>query len=229
MPPEMIFGIVAFIAVVIVAIAFGAWAAHKRRQALGEWAARNGLTFSQQHVYDFASRYPAFSQLREGSNQYANNVIHGSYLERPFHFFDYNYETYSTDKDGKRQTHHHSFSAVIFDSGLPLKPLWLRPETFFDKMAQFVGFDDINFESAEFSRRYHVSGPDRKWAYDVLHARAIERLLTQAPTTIQLDRHAVFACRTGCFDPGEIEEVAETVRGLLDLLPNYVIDQQRHV
>ena len=57
-------------------------------------------------------------------------------------------ETYTTTKNG-RQTHHHYFSAIIVESPLPLKPLYLRPESFFDKMAQFMGFDDINFESAE--------------------------------------------------------------------------------
>jgi len=113
------------------------------------------------------------------------------------------------------------------ESPLPLKPLYLRPESFFDKMVQLMGFDDINFESAEFSSRYHVSGPDRKWAYDVLHARAIEYMLAQEPTTIQFDRHAVLAFRSGCFEPEQFESVADTVCGLLDLLPKYVLDQQR--
>jgi hypothetical protein len=140
--------------------------------------------------------------------------------------FDYHYETYTNTKNG-RKTHHHYFSALIVESPLPLKPLYLRPESFFDKMAQFMGFDDINFESAEFSRRYHVSGPDRKWAYDVLHARAIEHMLAQEPTTIQFDRHAVLAFRSGCLEPEQLASVANTVRGLLDALPKYVLDQQK--
>jgi hypothetical protein len=227
MPSEMIIGIVVFLGFIAVLVGVGAWMAHKRRKSLSEWADQNGLTFSDQYDYGLGARYPNFAPLHEGSNQYAANVIDGNYCERPFCFFDYNYETYSTDKDGKRQTHHHCFSAIIFESDLPLKPLFLRPESFFDKMAQFMGFDDINFESAEFSRRYHVSGPDRKWAYDVLHARAIEHMLAQEATTIQFDRHAVLAFRGGTFDPKQIEDVAETVRGLLDLLPKYVIDQQK--
>ena len=53
-----------------------------------------------------------------------------------------------------RQTH--VFSAVILDSDVVLQPLFIRPEGFFDKISEFFGADDIDFESAEFSRRFYV-------------------------------------------------------------------------
>jgi len=55
--------------------------------------------------------------------------------------------------------------------------LHVRQESVFDKIASWVGHDDINFESAEFSRRYHVNCDNRKFAYDIFHARLIEYLL----------------------------------------------------
>ena len=44
-------------------------------------------------------------------------------------------------------------------------------------MTAFFGADDIDFESARFSERFHVKSPDRKWAYDVIHTKTMERLL----------------------------------------------------
>jgi hypothetical protein len=63
--------------------------------------------------------------------------------------------------------------------GLPIVAagLRMRTETVFDRMASWVGWDDIDFESDEFSRRYHVACDDRRFAYDILHARLIDYLL----------------------------------------------------
>jgi hypothetical protein len=53
----------------------------------------------------------------------------------------------------------------------------MRSESLFDRVASWVGYEDINFESDEFSRRYHVACDDRRFAYDILHARLIDYLL----------------------------------------------------
>ena len=40
----------------------------------------------------------------------------------------------------------------------------VRPEHVFDRLASFLGFDDIDFESVEFSKRFMVKFADRKFA-----------------------------------------------------------------
>ena len=86
--------------------------------------------------------------------------------------FDYHYVT----GHGKSRKVH-NFSALIIQSPLPLKPLFLRPENIFDKVTDFFGYDDIDFESAEFSRQFYVKAPEKRWAYDILHQRMMEYLL----------------------------------------------------
>lgn len=222
MPGIFIAGIVL---VIVGLAAYGILAKIKRKKDLETWSRLKGLRFSQGQRR-VEHRWPQFTCLRQGDNRYAYNIMEGDWSGRPLTAFDYHYETHSTDSKGRRQTSHHHFSAVVLDSGLPLRPLTIRPEGLFDKVAAAFGFDDIDFESAEFSRRFCVKSPDRKWAYDVLHARTIERLLSFPAFHVEFGPAEVIARRSGTFSVLDFTAAAEVVRHLLDGLPDYVIEQQ---
>jgi len=199
--------------------------AAKRRKELAAWAASKGLAFSSGKDHGIENQYPTFRCLREGENRYAYNIVVGEWAGRPIAAFDYHYETHSHDSKGRRQTQHHYFSAVVLRSDLPLKPLFIRHEGLFDKVKGFFGHEDINFESAEFSREFYVTAEDRRWAYDVLHARTIQFLLDSPVFTLQFDRNAVIAYHTATFRVPEFEAAAEVIRGILDRLPEYLVKQ----
>jgi hypothetical protein len=220
------FIIVPFGILAILLAIFGSIAARKRREALQAWAAGHGLAFDPSNAYDFDDRLGReFSCLRTGDHRHANNIMQGRLDGRPVLAFDYHYETHSTDSKGNRQTHHHSFSAVAIGPPFPLKDLLIRHETLFDKIGAFVGGGDINFESAEFSRKYYVAATDRKWAYDVLHARAIEFLLGRPEFSIQFGEQWALAWNGSDFDAAGFEAAAGNLAGLFDLLPEYVLKQ----
>jgi len=206
---------------------FGAYAYYakaKRRKALQAWAQSKGFCFEPGRER-IEGRFPGFGCLRQGSNRYACNRVAGRWHGRPMSAFDYHYETHSTDSKGRRQTHHHAFSAVVLGNDVPLKPLFIRPEGFFDKVKDFFGFDDIDFESAEFSRRFHVSAEDKRWAFDVIHARTMEFLLAQPHFSIQFDGPHAIALRSQKFSPQDFENAATVLDGLLAGLPDYVVEQ----
>ncbi len=198
----------------------------KRRKALRAWADAHALLFSAEREYGFDVRYPQFGVLGKGDNRYAYNMMRGSWNGRAMQAFDYHYEIHSTDSKGRRTTHHHHFSAILLDSAVPLKPLFIRPEGFLDKVTEFLGFDDIDFESAEFSRKFYVKASDKKWAYDVIHQRAMEFLLGGPAFTIQFETGCVLVCRGATFGVDEFGQAVEAAAGLLDRLPEYVIKQQ---
>lgn len=219
---------VGFIALMIVVIVLGARQAKQRREALAGWAAARGMTFQPDKDRRFEMQHPEFQALQRGSDRYAFNITRGRFDGRDLIAFDYHYETTSRDKDGKTQTHNHYFSAVILEAELPLKELYIRPEGLFDGVKSFFGYNDLDFESAEFSRRYHVTAPDRQWAYDVLHARVIEYLLRQPPHAIVFGHRRVLVMRPGrrLDVPGFMiaVEIGDT---LLDSLPDYVRERQK--
>lgn len=199
------------------------WQAEKRRKELAKWAADHGWQFSRDSDHSFDNQFSGFSGLTRGSRRYAYNITSGKAGSRNMLAFDYHYETYSTDSKGRRRTNHHRFSAVIVDANLPLQSLKIREENFFDKMGQFLGFDDINFESAEFSNKFHVSGPNKKWAYDVLHPESMEYLLKAPKYTIELDHQHIFVYRSRTFDIKQFDAALELANGLLDRLPTSVV------
>jgi len=68
-----------------------------------------------------------------------------------------------------------------------LPDLLIRPEGMSDKLAGAFGFDDIDFESAEFSRRFYVRSSDKRFSYDVVHPRMMEFLLTTRPPCVDIE------------------------------------------
>ena len=215
-------GIIAlFVAVFAVIAIVGILQARARQKAMAQLAASRGMRFDPGKHHDVDDCFPAFACLRRGRGRYAHNRIFGDWNGRDCLLFDYRYVTGS----GKnRRTHH--FSAIILESELPLQPLLIRPEGFFDKIADFFGFDDIDFESAEFSRRFCVKSPDRKWAYDVIHQRTMEFLMAAPRFSIEFDHAHVIVWRAGRFSIDEFTAAVGLAEGLLDLLPEYVVRKQ---
>jgi hypothetical protein len=212
-------------ALIVVLIVHGIRQAKRRREELAAWAAGRGLSFSDVQDSSFDDQYREYSCLRTGDRRYAYNLMEGLIGSRRVTAFDYHYETSSTDSEGKRSTTDHHFSAVLVEPGIPLKPLYIRREGFFDKIGAFFGFDDINFESAEFSREFCVKSPDKRWAYDVLHQRAIEFLLAAPRFTLDFQPRGVLVTGSGCFSTQQFDEALGVVCGLLDMLPRTVVGE----
>ena len=209
--------IMAFVAIAV----FGWLAAARRSKELAAWAAAHGLRYSPGRDGSLETVFPDFPCLRQGYNRYASNVMSGDWAGRPFCAFEYHYTTGSG-----RHKRHHRLSAAAMAGDVPLKPLHIRPEGLFDKVAGFFGFEDINFESAEFSRRFFVKAPNKRWAYDVIHPRAMEFLMANPPFSIQFGLRRVICYRDRQFAPEDFEAACQVVAGLLDRLPEYVMRQQ---
>jgi len=203
-------------------IALASWFGAKRRKELTRWAASRGLRFDPGRDSSFDDRYPEFGCLRRGHSRYALNTSEGTWNGRPMVAFDYRYVT----GHGKNRSTHH-FSAVIIEGGQPLKPLRIRSEGIFDRVTEFFGIDDIDFESAQFSREFHVKSQDKRWAYDVLHQGTMEFLLAAPRFSIQFDARHAIAWRNRRFDPATFEEAAGVITGILDRLPDYLAPQDQ--
>ena len=206
---------------IVAAIGIAVWWGNKRKKEIARWAASKGLSFSPGRDRGMDGRYPAFGCLRRGHSRYAYNAALGRWGERRVVTFDYHYATGS----GKSRQDH-TFSAIVLSSPVGLQPLHIRPEGLFDKVTEFFGVDDIDFESAEFSRAFHVKAPEKRWAYDVLHQRTMEFLLRMPRMSIQFDRDCVMVWRNRRFSPELFEQAISVAEGLLDGLPSYVVQRQ---
>ncbi len=216
---------VAFIGLIIVFGIFGYLGAKKRREAMLALAARLGLRFDPDKDWDLTRRYDFLDKLRAGSNRYAFNTLTGTYQGQEVALFDYHYETQSSNSKGHRQTHHHYFSCFILHLPRLFPELVIAKEGFFSKIAQAVGYDDIDFESHEFSRRFCVRSRDKKFAYDVCHARMMEYLLANDDLTIEIDGNVLAITFSSRLAPERIEPNLNRLVALRSLLPEYLFSR----
>lgn len=233
----------------VAAIVFGAaWHYQRaRRDALERLAAELGWTFQPQGVPantsgDFLSsllglltsdtdpRYRPFGVFNQGRARRAYNTLAGSLMlpapggPRPCPAIagDFRYTTGS----GKNQsTHHYSYLIVELPCG-PVPETIIRPEGFFDQIAGFVGFDDIDFESAEFSDAFHVKGADKRFAYDLCDPRMMQFLLATRPQTLEVDRfHLCLAAGRGKWPVEAFRRNMQWVAHFLDHWPRHLVDR----
>lgn len=205
--------------------------AEARRQELAALAARRGWRFSPDDDRAFPASVAGFDCFSRGSSQRIYNTLRGSTTTRlgpiALQAGDYRYTTGS----GKNR-HTHRLSYVVADLPLPVPPgveLVIRPEGFTDSIAAFVGFDDIDFESEEFSRRYFVKSNDRKFAYAVVHARMMEYLLASPCGHLQLRGARIVLCGTSrsTWEVAEFEQTFAWLGTFIDHWPDYLVSELR--
>ncbi|MCZ7638730.1 MAG: DUF3137 domain-containing protein [Verrucomicrobia bacterium] len=219
-----LFVIVTFIALVAVGVYLAARAARKRREALEQLAAQLGLSFLPDKDRELARRYAFLDKLAQGSNRYAFNVLRGRFEGHEVLAFDYHYETYSTDSKGRQQTHHHHFSFFMLLLPRTFPELTIVREGFFSKLAQALGYDDIDFESAEFSRTFCVRSKDKRVAYDICHPRFMEYLLANRDLTLEIEGDVLALAFSGQLAPDRIESNLRRLVALRELFPAYLLN-----
>ena len=219
-------GFIIVVICVVIAMIFGIRAGKKRRSDLGMLAARLGLHFHPERNYQMAKQYAFLDKLDQGSNRYAYNILDGDYDGYAVKVFDYHYETHSTDSKGHRQTHHHHFSFFMLQLEKAFPELTIAREGFFSKIAQAIGYDDIDFESHEFSRRFVVRSRDKKFAYDFCNGQMIDYLLGIQDIEIEVDASALSLAFNRCLKVEEIEPRLRQLIAIRELMPAYLFEEQ---
>ena len=214
MQPIVIFVFIAIFAIVAV---LGYISSLKRREAMAAVATKLGLQFMPGKDRYMAKRYRFLDKLRQGSSRYAFNVLSGSYQGHEVLIFDYHYKTGS----GKN-THHHYLSFFILYLPISFPELIIGPEGIFSKIAQAVGYDDIDFESHEFSRKFCVRSKDKKFAYDVCNARMIEYFLSNTDLSIEIEDKVMAISFSSRLSPERIEPNLNRLITVRSLLPDYL-------
>jgi hypothetical protein len=211
-------------AVVILIVAgsiYGAIQARKRRDGLSELARRLSLTFNPDPDYELAERFGFLKKLAQGDNRYCYNVLSGTYQSDDVLAFDYHYQVTTHDKNGSHTTHYR-FSFFIAQMTATFPALTIRHENFFLKVAEVFGYQDIKFESAEFSKTFCVRSPDKKFAYDVCNAQMMEYLLANRDLSLEIENQALALAFDSCLSIEQIEPNLKRLVEIRSLLPGYL-------
>ncbi len=191
--------------------------AQKRRNQMASVATRLGLHFNPERNQRLPDEFRFLNRLAEGSDRYGLNVMSGSYNGQRVLLFDYHFVTGAGDN---RRVHDISFFMLFLP--LPFPELTIAPEGFFGRLAVALGWSDINFESAEFSRVFQVKSRDKKFAYDVCHPGMMEFLLQNRDLNLEIEGRVLALASERRLNPAEIVFNLTRLLQLRALMPKYL-------
>lgn len=209
---------------VLAAIMFLAWQSHAKRKRLDAMrllAQKLGLRFDESRDHNLPERHAFLGKLAQGSNRYAFNVMSGDFQGHPVTLFDFHYETHS-GYGSKRQTHNHYLSFFILSLPKNFPELTIAREGIFSKIGQALGYDDIDFESHEFSKQYVVRCPEKKFAYDFCNAKMIEYLLARRINGLEIEKTSLAISFGSKLGVDQIEYQLKHLLKVRSLMPDYL-------
>jgi hypothetical protein len=232
-PAMVILIFLVIFAAVLIGVYYAQRKLEQRTLDLSALAERLGWQFRPENDYDHDERFAQFSIFQQGHTRYAYNTlvgkIHVNGAAWPAQMGDYHYQV--TNSDGKTTTTHtYRLSYLVIRLPFVRQPqLLIRREGLFDALKNLFGFDDIDFESAEFSRRFCVKSPERRFAYDVIHPRMIEFLMEYEPPTIDIEGGScLLTDAKHTWSPEEFRATTDWAGHFFELWPAHVTSQLEH-
>lgn len=221
------------IAITLVAVWYNHQKQKKRTQAMLELSQTLQGTFTPGRDSFHDDQYAHFEIFRQGFDRAAFNTITGTLQIDRRHFDcklgDFRFKR--REGSGKhRRTVTYNFSYVIIHLPfLTFPDVLIRREGMFDKLKSAFGYDDIDFESAEFSRKFYVSSNNKKFAYDLCHQRMIEFLLRSDPPTIDIENARVLlADGNHQWTPERFLAKLAFFEQFADQIPDHLLKQLEH-
>ena len=225
-------GPVLMLLAVMAVAAFAVWLhfeEQKRRRlrnlALGQVGERLGMRVTP---FGYRSEHPIFdvaAQLKKGHSRYAENILRGDSRHRDVTLFDYNYAITTSNGKTSSTRHYHLTCATV---ELPCRTPWLTvfAEGLDSKLAQFFGYDDIDFESKRFSDAYCVRSGDKRFAYDVVTPAMMEYLLARPGLYFEIAQGVLVIAHHERLDPSDYEAFLGRALRLRELIPDRLFESR---
>ena len=185
-------------------------------------AERLGLRCDAAPNYSLADDYSFLPYLAQGRNRYAFNVLSGNCRQSEVLAFDYHYETPEPDPHSEDAKSHFFLTPVLLLVPAYFPELRITPENRASKIIEAFGGEDIQFESAEFSRVFRVRCRDKRLAYDICNPRVIEYLLDNRDLNL-LARNCVIALVAETqLSSQQVESNLQRLMEIRNRLPEYL-------
>lgn len=179
----------------------------KRTDKLREVAAELSFEFTESDEHRLArlADFPLFSQ---GRARKMKNVLRGESRKTEVAIFDYCYTTGS----GKNSRTHHQTAVCFRSERLDLPNFTLRPEHWYHKIGNMLGYQDIDFaDYPEFSREYLLRGDDEESIRDLFTAATIEQFDGQTGICLEGRGNRLIVYRAGKrVEPFEVQDFLAT-------------------
>ena len=232
--------VLSVLVVAVLAVLFIGFAIHAARQRRLRQEALQGLadslelSFDPGRDHDHDDRYAHLEIFRRGSRRYAYNTVSGRMsLDRHecgVVFGDFHYAVHRGGPKNKRKKSVRFSYLIVELPWAEVPDLLIRAEGFFDRLGAMVGFEDIDFESEEFSRAFFVKSPDRKFAYDLIDRGMMDFLLAARPPLIDMEQGRLCLCSSrGTWEPDQFSRQLAWVESFLSRWPTHLVTRLSEV
>jgi hypothetical protein len=199
------------------------WRLAKRKiAAFTAYAVGNGWRYLERDD-ELAQRYLG-TPFGRGFGRRARHVLHGTYRGRELVAFEYVYkENQGSGNDRRTVTYRNTVVALGTPAARPT--LELGREGFGRKLLGLVGVRDLQLESEQFNKTFHIRAENDRFAYDVLHPRTMEWMLADQrcrDLPFRFERSDLLTWRTGAIDPGTAQWMLDFLCDVLDRVPTFV-------
>ena len=192
-----------------------------RRRRLLAWAAANG--FGYRRAAREYTDLPWGRPWGRGHSRLAVDVLEGTRGGRPVRCFEYRYRvTDAAGPNGARSDRTYHFAVYWVRLPKVLGELVVGREGLGSRIARAVGVRDIELESERFNRRFTVTAPDRRFAYDILHPRMMEWLLVGQAPGFRLHGADLVLVEPGGLRPDNVLSRLDYLGGVADRIPDIV-------
>jgi hypothetical protein len=165
-----------FIVLVIAAVGLSLYFQAKRRQEFFSFARGFGFEYARRDPFGLLDL--PFRLFTRGDGRGIENVLWGRWKGQPVKVCDYWYYDEHRDSEGRTRRTYHRFNCGVLEVGAAFPPIVVSRERLLSRLADHLGFRDIEFESEEFNRRFQVQAGDRRFAYELVDARMMRWLLS---------------------------------------------------
>jgi hypothetical protein len=179
---EVPWGFILILVLGVTAVGLVAYAGYlsKKKRRLGFQAMAVQLAMDYNLEDPFGTLGLPFALFERGDGQGIENVVSGVWNGLEVRAFDFWYYEESSDSNGHRSRSYYRFDCAVVPIAASCPGLSIDHETVLTRIAGALSFHDIEFEDRAFNDAFNVRGNDRKFANDLVDARMMEWLLTQA-------------------------------------------------
>jgi hypothetical protein len=153
------------------------WAGRDRRRlAMAKFAWDHGLEFRARSKKALSEDFRLFGR---GDGGRARNVLQGEWRGVPIRAMDYDYFVTRTVWLFYQVKRWRRFSVAAMDLGASLPSVIAERNGAAGLSSDYMGFHDVQLNSDEFNRRFHVTTDDREFAYTFFDLGMLRWLLNQ--------------------------------------------------
>jgi hypothetical protein len=197
-----------------------------RRQRYAAFAAANGLAYVEEagdkvlfeRFDDSVLGMGGDKPFGRGHSRRAENVLTGTVRGHAVCGFTYTFKvTRSNGKTTTTSTYHWSVVTVALPTTLP--PVEIDDDGLFDGL----GSGGVEFESAAFNDRFHVSCDDPRYASAFVHPRMMGLMMARQRGTTRVRGDVVVNVEERETEAAELAATWDYLIDLVELIPRFVI------